>query len=62
MDKSLPPTPAPRSRADEKKEIMGRLGPEGKPIDLAQQEGDRWVKDPTTGGQVLVKNPEFERA
>jgi hypothetical protein len=60
-NKSLPPTPAPRSGADEKKEIMDRLGPQGKPIDMAQQKGDHWAKDPTTGGDVLIKNPEFER-
>ncbi|KAI0074714.1 hypothetical protein K474DRAFT_1665159 [Panus rudis PR-1116 ss-1] len=75
-DKSLPPTPgvpadgsasngpdsAKRSKQDEKRELMERMQPpkDAKPIDLAKQKGDKWVKDPVTGQQVLLRNPQFE--
>jgi hypothetical protein len=64
IDKSLPPTPAVRSGADEKKEMMERLQPakNAKATDAAQRKGDRWERDPTTGVDVLVKDPEFEGA
>ncbi|KAH8101901.1 hypothetical protein BXZ70DRAFT_932402 [Cristinia sonorae] len=63
QDKSLPPTPGPRGKApsDEKKELMERMQPPqgSRPIDLAKQKGDKWVTDPVTGDQVLLRNPQF---
>jgi hypothetical protein len=63
-NKSLPPTPgvpAQKSGADQKKEMMERLQPKGKPIDAAQRKGERWELDPTTKQNVLIKDPSFER-
>lgn len=68
LDKSLPPTPAPgsgaqkKSGADKKKEIMERMQPAkgSRPTDAAQQKGDRWVKDPVTGQDILLKDPKFK--
>ena len=31
-----------------------------KPIDTAKQKGDKWVRDPVTGQQVLLKNPQMK--
>ncbi|KAK7679647.1 hypothetical protein QCA50_017359 [Cerrena zonata] len=65
-DKSLPPTPAPHSggdsKQDQKRELMERMQPPkgSKPTDAAKQKGDKWVKDPVTGQQVLLKNPQME--
>lgn len=55
-------SPKKKSGQDEKKELMERLQPpkDSKPTDMAQQKGDRWAKDPTTGGDVLIKDLEFE--
>ena len=33
-----------------------------KPIDLAQQKGDRWARDPVTGQDVLIRDPSFAGA
>ena len=46
----------------EKKELMEKFQPpkDAKPIDLAQQKGDRWAKDPVTGGMVLIRDPDFK--
>jgi hypothetical protein len=68
VNKDLPPPPPgqapPQSRQDDKKEMMERLQPSkgAKATDAAniRDKGDRWVKDPTTGGQVYIKEPEFE--
>ena len=48
--------------ADEKKELMERMQPPkgARPTDMAQQKGERWERDPTTGLEVLVKDPKFE--
>lgn len=75
QDKSLPPTPAAappsgppaqakKSGADEKREMMDRLQPpkDAKATDAGKQQGDRWAKDPTTGLDVLIKDPQFESA
>lgn len=71
-DKSLPPTPSPQaapgptrptqSGAERKKELMERMQPPkgSRPTDAAQQKGDRWVKDPVTGQDVLLKDPKFK--
>ena len=50
--------------ADEKKELMERMQPPkgARPTDMAQQKGDRWERDPTTGLEVLVKDLKFEGA
>ena len=66
QDKSLPPTPATQpavdSNKDEKRELMERMQPPKgtKPIDAAKQKGDKWVRDPVTGQQVLLKNPQMK--
>ena len=31
-----------------------------KPIAAAKQKGDKWVRDPVTGQQVLLKNPQMK--
>ena len=31
-----------------------------KPIHLAHQKGEKWVRDPVTGQDVLIKNPQFK--
>lgn len=65
QNKSLPPTPAVPSgdnlKKDEKRELMERMQPPKgtKPIDAAKQKGDKWVTDPVTGQQVLLKNPQM---
>lgn len=63
----IPPQPKKgdkkhKSGADEKKALMERFQPpkDKKPTDLAQQKGDRWEKDPVTGGDVLLRDPKFE--
>jgi len=63
-DKSLPPTPGVggKSGAEQKKEIMERLQPQGKPIDAGKRgKKEHWERDPTTGMDVLVKDPSFEK-
>ncbi|EIN09925.1 hypothetical protein PUNSTDRAFT_143315 [Punctularia strigosozonata HHB-11173 SS5] len=66
QNKSLPPTPAaqpePKSKQDEKKEMMERLQPPkgAKATDAGKQKGERWVRDPVTGQDVLVKDPQFK--
>ena len=64
QDKSLPPTPGQKkqSGSEEKQELMDRMQPPKgtRPTDLAKQKGDKWVKDPVTGEQVLLRNPKFE--
>lgn len=52
----------PKTGAEQKKEMMDQLQPPKgtTPLDQAKQEGNRWEKDPTTGVDVLLKNPEFE--
>lgn len=62
-DKSLPATPGvgAKSGAEQKKEIMERLQPQGKPIDVGKHgKKEHWERDPTTGMDVLVKDPSFE--
>lgn len=62
-DKSLPPTPAAQSsKADEKKELMDRLQPpkDSKATDAGKQKGDRWVRDPVTGQDAYIREPEFK--
>ena len=76
-DKPLPPEPESKKDkkkdkkdkkenkgADEKKELMQRMQPPkgARPTDMAQQKGERWERDPTTGLEVLVKDPKFEGA
>ncbi|GJE96327.1 C2 domain-containing protein [Phanerochaete sordida] len=53
---------AKKSGKDEKKELMDKMQPPkgSKPIDAAQQKGDRWAKDPVTGGMVLIRDPDFK--
>lgn len=63
---AVPQPPAPahekKSGKDEKKELMDRMQPNGsRPVDMAQQKGDRWEKDPTTGGDVLIRDPKIKR-
>jgi hypothetical protein len=67
QDKSLPPTPGQpqadgKSKQDEKKEMMERLQPPkgAKATDAGKQKGDRWLRDPVTGQDVLVKDPQFK--
>ena len=47
---------------DEKKELMERMQPPKgtRPTDVAKQKGDKWVMDPATGEQVLLRHPRFE--
>ncbi|THG95827.1 hypothetical protein EW026_g5890 [Hermanssonia centrifuga] len=68
-DKSLPATPGAssptknnKSAADEKKELMERMQPPkgSRPLDAAQQKGDRWAKDPVTGQDVLIRDAKFK--
>lgn len=58
---STPAKPGKKSGKDEKKELMERMQPPkgSKPIDVAQQKGDRWVRDPVTGQDVLIRDPTF---
>ena len=58
---SPPPTPKKSGNA-EKQEMMEKMQPPkgSKPIDLAQQKGDRWAKDPVTGQDVLIRDPSFK--
>ena len=51
-----------KSDKDEKKALMDRLQPPkgSKPTDLAQQKGDRWEKDPVTGGDVLIRDSKLK--
>jgi hypothetical protein len=62
VNKDLPPTPGVKTGSEEKKEMMERLQPSknAKATDAAQRKGDRWARDPTTGVDVLIKDPEFE--
>jgi hypothetical protein len=63
VDGSAPPNAAKvKSGQDEKKALMNRLQPPKgqKPTDLAQQKGDRWAKDPVTGGNVLIRDSTLE--
>jgi hypothetical protein len=40
---------------------MERLQPQGKPIDAGKRgKKEHWERDPTTGMDVLVKDPSFE--
>lgn len=51
-----------KSGQDEKKALMERFQPakDKKPTDQAEQKGDRWAKDPVTGGDVLIRDPKLE--
>ncbi|KAJ3523496.1 hypothetical protein NM688_g8720 [Phlebia brevispora] len=57
-----PPEQARKSGAEEKKELMDKMQPpkDARPLDMAEQKGDRWEKDPTTGVDVLIRDSKFE--
>jgi hypothetical protein len=57
-----PASPRNTQGKDEKSEMMNKMaGPKGKPTDkVKERKGERTVKDPTTGLDVVIRDANFK--